>query len=141
MTGLQTQPFDVNLYVFYRAWLNDRLNRYGYEQRGFQRRYRDWDSPRCKPNVGKNWSRPQSDPFLQSAHHHIPTVAKLFQDLHPDQRYYLTNIQAFDLDPGEVRNWADDLWLFPYYVNTGFIPYDARPGGVAASAYDRTSSR
>ena len=25
MTGLQSDPFDVNLYVFYRFWINDKL--------------------------------------------------------------------------------------------------------------------
>ena len=35
MTGLQAEPFDVNLYVFYKAWINDRLSKFGYEHRGF----------------------------------------------------------------------------------------------------------
>jgi hypothetical protein len=57
------------------------------------------------------------------------------QKLHPGQRYYLTNLQAFKLDPQSVRQWADDLWLFPYYTNTRFVPYDARPGNAASAAW------
>jgi hypothetical protein len=133
MTGLQNAPFDVNLYVFYGAWLNDRLNKFGYENRGFRRKYRDWDSPRCRPNAGKLWSQPVADPFLQDAANRIPTVSNLFAELHHGKRFYLTNIQAFHLEPAMVRAWPDDLWLFPYYTKPRFIPYDARRGGPASA--------
>ena len=133
MTGLQSEPFDVNLYVFCRSWLNDRLNKFGYENREFRRKYRDWDSPRCQPNAGKHWASPKGDPFLQDAADRIPTVTKLFAEIHPNERFYLTNIRAFNLDPAIVRAWPDDLWLFPYYANHRFVPYDARPGGPAAA--------
>ena len=131
MTGLQQEPFDVNLYVFYRAWLNDDLNKLGYVKRGFSLRYRDWDGRRDRPNAGKIWSQPKSDPFLKDAADRIPTVAKLFADLHPNERFYLTNIQAFRLDPSTVKDWPNDLWLFPYYRNPRFKPFDARRGGPA----------
>ncbi len=131
MTGLQKERFNVNLYVFYRSWLNDRLNKFGYENRGFSRKYRDWDSPRCQPNAGKLWSRPIADPFLRITFDRIPTVAELFADLHPGERFYLTNIRAFNVEPATVRAWPDDLWLFPYYIDRRFVPHDARPGGPA----------
>jgi hypothetical protein len=135
MTGLQSDPFDVNLYVFYRAWINDKLSPFGYEHRGFRRRYRDWDSAECVPNGGKSYSLPGEDPFLGSFDHLLPTVTKLFQKLHPGAKYYLTNIQARGLKPEDVRQWRDDLWLFPYYTNRGMVPYDARPDGPAHAAY------
>jgi len=135
MTGLQAERFDVNLYVFYRAWLNDRLNKFGYVHSGFHLRHRDWDTRRCKPNAGKTWSDPAGDVYLAPMARRIPTVTKLFQKLHPGKRYYLTNIQASRLTPSDVRQWADDLWLFPYYVDRAFVPYDARPGGPAATAW------
>jgi hypothetical protein len=135
LTGLQSAPFDVNLYVFYRAWLNDKLSQFGYRHRGFQLRYRDWDSPRCEPNGGKAYSLPDEDPFLQSLDHLLPTVTGLFQKLHPGAKYYLTNITASGLKPEDVRAWPDDLWLFPYYIDKTMIPYDARPGGPAHAAY------
>jgi len=135
MTGLQSESFNVNLHVFYRAWLNDRLNRYGYVHRGFRLRFRDWDSPRCRPNQGKRWSSPERDPYLAPLAPKIRTLAKLFQKLHPGERYYLTNIQAWRLKPEDVRRWSDDLWLFPYYVDPDVVPYDARPGGPAAQAW------
>lgn len=135
MTGLQRRPFDVNLYVFYRFWLNDSVSRFGYEHRGFRLRYRDWDSPRCKANGGKAYSSARRDPFLKDLAQRIPTVVKLFQKLHPGERYYLTNLYASGLKPGDVRNWADDLWLFPYYTNRRFVPYDARADGCASAAY------
>jgi hypothetical protein len=63
MSGLQSEPFNVNLHVFYHAWLNDNLN------------------------------------------------------------------------PADVRQWSDDLWLFPYYSQRSMVPYDARPGGIASAAW------
>ncbi len=135
MTGLQDRAFDVNLYVFYHAWLNDHLSKFGYEHRGLRLKYRDWDTPACEPNAGKTWSTPQRDVFLRDLAPRIPTVAALFQKLHPGERYYLTNIQALGLKPEAVRQWSDDLWLFPYYVDRKFVPYDARPGGPGSAAW------
>jgi len=71
--------FDVNLYVFHRYWLNDKLSRYGYEHRGFTRIYRDWDTKACVPNGGQAWSNPESDPFLKSQASSIPTVKNCFR--------------------------------------------------------------
>ncbi len=135
MTGLQETPFDVNLYIFYGKWINDNLSKFGYEHRGFVRKYRDWDTPRCESNAGKSYSAPEDDPLLGSLAHKIPTIAKFFQKLHPGERYYLTNIQARRLRPKAVRQWADDLWVFPYYTDPDFIPYDARPDGPAHAAW------
>jgi hypothetical protein len=135
MSGLQDQPFNVNLHIFYRAWLNDRLNRYGYVHRGFHLHFRDWDSSECEPNAGKSYSAPDGDPYLRDSSYLFPAVTRLFHKLHPGERYYLTNIQAYDLKPADVRQWSDDLWLFPYYSRRGMVPYDARPGGIASAAW------
>jgi hypothetical protein len=135
MTGLQQEPFRVNLYVFYGAWLNDALNRYGYVHRGFRLRHRDWDTRACKANAGKTWSAPEHDPYLRDLAHELPKTTALFRKLHPGARFYLTNLYAADLDPADVRAWRDDLWLFPYYTDRSFVPYDARRGGVAAAAW------
>ncbi len=135
LTGLQSKPFDVNLYVFHRFWINDKLNRFGYQHRGFRMRYRDWDSPKCVANGGKSYSLPEADPFLMDTAKLLPTTTKLFQKLHPGKKYYLTNIQANDLRPQDVRQWPDDLWLFPYYTDRSMVPFDARPGGPAHDAY------
>lgn len=132
MTGLQKENFDINLYVFYRYWINDNRSRYGFEHRGFELKYRDYDSPKCKPNGGKAYSSPRNDPFLKAHAFRLPTVTQLFQTLHPGKKFYLTNIQAMGLDPGEVRDWSNDLWLFPYYTGKKHVPFDARPGGVAS---------
>ncbi|MDH3584952.1 MAG: DUF2330 domain-containing protein, partial [Phycisphaerae bacterium] len=135
LTGLQEDRFDVNLYVFYDKWINDRLSRYGYAHRSFRLHWRDYDGPRCKPNAGKSWSDPKGDPYLAAYARQIPTVTRLFQKLHPGNRYYMTNIQARALDPKDVRQWRDDLWMFPYYTDRRFVPHDARPGGPAAIGY------
>jgi len=137
LTGLQKEAFDVNLYVLHRFWLNDKLSKYGYEHRGFHREHRDWDSDQCEPSGGKQFSLPNEDPYLKPYAHLIPTVTKLLQKLHPGEKYYLTNIKAVGLKPDEVRVWADDLWLFPYYTNRAFVPYDARPGKVAAATWTK----
>lgn len=135
LTGLQTEPFDVNLYVLYRYWLNDDLSKFGYVHRGFHLHYRDWDSPQCEANAGKAYSAPPSDPFLKHYAHYIPTLTSFLQAAYPGEKFYLTNIQAARMKPQVVRAWKDDLWLFPYYTNTAYVPVDARPGGVASAAW------
>jgi hypothetical protein len=135
LTGLQSEPFDVNLYVFYGAWLNDKLSKFGYEHRGFRLRHRDWDTRECVPNGGKSYSLPGTDPYLKSEAHRVPTVTKLVQKLHPGEKYYLTNIEAHRLVPSDVRSWSDDLWLFPYYTDKNMVPHDARSGGPASAAW------
>lgn len=132
MTGLQEEDFDVNLYIFYRAWLNDHINRYGFEHRGFNLYWRDYDSPACKANAGKSWSTPKRDPYLINYASKIPELTSFFQSRHPGKKFYLTNITARGLKPRQVRNWDNDLWMFPYYTDKKMIPYDAREGGPAA---------
>ena len=135
LTGLQEEPFDVNLYVFYDKWLNDKLSPYGYVHRGFQLRYRDWDTRECEANAGKSWSAPKTDSFLGSLAHRVPQLSRLFRKLHPGKKYYLTNLRARRLEPRDVRQWPGDLWLFPYYTDKRFVPFDAREGGPASSVY------
>src|SRR4051812_37787555 len=135
LTGLQSSRFDVNLYVLYGKWLNERINGFGYARRGFSLHWRDYDSPQCEPNAGKHWSDPPSDPYLQMYAAVVPTVTKLCQKLPPGERYYLTNLWATDLAPRDVRDWADDLWLFPYYTDPRTVPHDVRKGGPASAAY------
>jgi hypothetical protein len=135
LTGLQEERFDINLYVFYDKWVNDRLSPYGYVHRNFRLRWRDYDSRECLANAGKLWSTPKKDPYLRGYAHLIPTVTKMFQELHPGKRYYLTNVYARRVKPAEVLAWKDDLWMFPYYTDRNFVPYDAREGGVAALGY------
>ena len=138
LTGHQAEPFDVNLYVFYQAWLNDKLNGFGYVYRDFFLNYRDWDTSDCKPNAGKRWDIPSKDPFLKSLAHKVPVVADYFARHHPGERFYLTNLQARNLKPKSIRKWPGDLWMFPYYTNRKFTPYDARPGGPAEKAFAGT---
>lgn len=126
LTGLQEASFDVNLYVFYGAWLNDRINKYGYTHRGFRLNWRDYDSAKCKANAGKSWSDPKGDPYLAPYAGKIPTLTSYFQKRHPGERFYLTNIMANGLKAGDVRDWRDDLWMFPYYTDPKFVPYDRR---------------
>lgn len=132
LTGLQKERFDVNLYVFYEAWLNDHLNGYGYEHRGFDLRWRDYDSRECKPNAGKTWSAPKSDSYLTPFATKIPSLTRYFQMRHPGEKFYLTNLRADQLKPRDVREWRGDLWMFPFYTDKSMVPYDARDGGPAA---------
>jgi hypothetical protein len=39
------------------------------------------------------------------------------------------------LKPADVREWKDDLWMFPYYTNRRFVPWDARPGEAGSAAW------
>ena len=126
LTGLQKEKFDVNLYVFRNSWINDDINKYGFTHREFRLKFRDWDSPRCKPNAGKNWSKPSVDPYLKPTAMKIPELSRFFAKHYPEKRFYLTNIVANNLEPARVRAWKDDLWLYPYYTRKGFVPFDAR---------------
>ena len=94
--------------------------------------------PRCTANAGKAWSTPRRDPFLRILHDKIPNVSDFFQKHYPRSRFYLTNLRARDLDPKQVREWPDDLWFFPYYLNRRQVPYDARRGAPASDAYQRS---
>ena len=136
MTGLQDAPFDVNLYVFYDKWINDDLSPYGFVHRGFKLRWRDYDTRACEANAGKLWSAPGTDPYLRGSEGIYPRVTAMMQKLHPGKRFYLTNLYANRLNPDDVLDWSDDLWLFPYYTNRRFVPYDAREGGPAARGYE-----
>jgi hypothetical protein len=137
LTGLQKGKFDVNLYVFYGAWLNDHLNGHGFEHRGFELRWRDYDSRECKPNAGKAWSAPGSDSYLSPFASKVPALTRYFQKRHPGSRFYLTNLRARGLEPKDVREWRGDLWMFPYYTNRDFVPHDAREGGPAEGIVTR----
>jgi hypothetical protein len=134
MTGLQEKPFSVNLYVFYRYWISDERAPFGFKHRGFTLNYRDHDSPDCEPNGGKAYSSPATDPFLQEYAAKLGNVAAFFQKSYPGETFYLTNLQARNLNPRDVRDWVDDLWMFPYRPSE-FVPYDARPGAPASAAY------
>lgn len=135
LTGLQEERFDINIYVFYDKWVNDRLSPYGFVHRDFRLRWRDYDSRECIANAGKLWSTPKKDPYLRGYAHLVPTVTKMFEKMHPGKRYYLTNVYSRGVKPSEVLAWKDDLWMFPYYTNRNFVPYDAREGGAAALGY------
>lgn len=128
MTGLQTDPFDINLYVFYQAWLNKDINKFGYAHLDFQLKYRDHDTRQCDANAGKSWSNPEGDPLLKRASHIVPNVKKLFSKLYPGERFYLSNISSKDVQPVDMRQWKDDLWLFPHYTNKSMIPKDVSSG-------------
>ena len=126
LTGLQKEKFDVNLYVFYQAWLNDHINEYGFEHRGFELKWRDFDSAECEANAGKTWSAPKSDPYLKAHANKIPELTQFFQTHYPGKRFYLTNITARGLKPKRVREWDNDLWMYPFYTDKEMIPYDAK---------------
>ena len=133
LTGLQEDKFDVNLYVFYQAWLNKNLNKFGFENRGFELNWRDVDSAQCESNAGKNYSNPGSDPYLKNQKQRLGSVKTLMQKIAPGERFYMTNIQANDLNPQDVRDWSDDLWLFPHYVDKNKVPADVLNGPASAA--------
>jgi hypothetical protein len=130
LTGLQESEFLVNLYVFYGAWLNDDINQYGFNHRGFELVFRDFDGPQCQANAGKLWSQPSSDAYLKPFAGQLSATAALFGKLHQGESFYLTNVQG-RFEPAVVRQWKDDLWLFPYYTDESMVPYDARAEGIA----------
>ncbi len=135
LTGLQSDPFDIDLYVFHRYWIDGHQSDAGYEHHGFRLDYRDWDSSACKANAGKTYFAPEADPFLNPKAHLLPAVTRLFQKLHPGKHYYLTKISG-TFRPEDVRVWSDDLWLETYRV-TVVGPAQARSwllAGVGVAA-------
>ncbi|MGI9517572.1 MAG: DUF2330 domain-containing protein [Pirellulaceae bacterium] len=135
LTGLQNDPFDVTLYVFCPSWVNDDLNRFGFVHRGLTLYHRDWDTPRCDRNAGKTYSSPDNDPYLKDLAWMLDKTSAMFQALYPGQGFYLTKIQGIAMQPRTVRNWSDDLWLFPYYTDRTLVPFDAREAGPASAAW------
>jgi len=135
LTGLQDEPFNVNLHIFHRYWLNDRVNGYGYLHRGLKMAHRDWDTARCQPSGGKSWSDPAGDSFLADAKHIVPSVTKLMQKRHPGRRFYLTTLKATRVLPADILEGRGDYWFFPFYTNPKMIPYDAQAGGPAHAIY------
>jgi hypothetical protein len=139
LTSLQQAAFDLNLYVFTSSWLNDRLNAFGYLQQGLKLRFRDFDSPACVANAGKWYAEPNQDTYLRDYAAMLTETTKLFRKISPQGRFYLTNIQAHGIQPANLRNQRDDLWLFPYYTDAGMVPYDARAEGIAHNAYSHVT--
>lgn len=139
LTSLQQSAFDLNLYVFTGSWLNDQLNAFGYLQQGLKLRFRDFDSPTCVANAGKWYAEPKQDSYLRNYASTLTETAKLFQKISPQGKFYLTNIQAQNIQPATLRNQRDDLWLFPYYTDAGMVPYDARNEGIAHGAYSHVT--
>jgi hypothetical protein len=139
LTSLQQAAFDLNLYVFTGSWLNDRLNAFGYLQQGLKLRFRDFDSPTCVANAGKWYAEPKQDSYLRDYVGTLTETTKLFQKISPQGKFYLTNIQANNIQPAKLRDQRDDLWLFPYYTDAGMVPYDARKEGIAHNAYSHVT--
>jgi hypothetical protein len=58
-------------------------------------------------------------------------VTRFFKERHSGRHFYLTNLQAWNLKPAKVLKARNDLWLFPYYTDRQFVPFDKRDGGPA----------
>ena len=80
----------------------------------------------AKPTPEKPGRSPKTIPTSATSASRIPKLKKFFQARYPGERFYLTNLVARDLDPETIRDWTDDLWMYPYYTKKDFVPYDAR---------------
>ncbi len=137
LTGLQEEPFDVNLYIFHEQPLNRISDRWGYEAFDFEEKYSDatrlsWDKG-VRP---LRYGFPQTDPMLRN---HLPQLekwGKLLNKLHPHQKYLMTNIQAEQLEPEKIRKWSTDLWLTPRYPKKETMPFDMRADGVVRQHHE-----
>ncbi len=99
----QKAPLDVNLYVFADSMINIDYDENGVLTKGFLPRYREGRSRR--------WS-----------HRHVEgvspmlTTRRFFLRNYPHERFFLTNIQARGLKPADIRDWSEDLYIYPQYV-------------------------
>lgn len=103
LSVFQQSPLDVNLYVFTNSRINIDYDEKGVLTRKFAARYED--------SSYLMWSH--SDIWED-----LPMweVRRFFLTNYPRERFFLTNIQARQLEPAEIREWPDDLYIYPQYI-------------------------
>lgn len=125
LSVFQRSPFDVNLYVFTDSHINIDYDEKGVLTKKFAARYED--------SSYVMWSH--SDIW-----ENLPMweVRRFFLTNYPRERFFLTNIQARQLDPADIREWPEDLYIYPQYIylfdpSTWYWPqWLALLGGIAA---------
>ena len=132
MTGLQSEPFDLDLHIFSPTPI-DEQSQYGYAHRGLRRRYQDGKDEGGAPKESS--SALESDRSPKEDASKLPSVAELLRRVRPKGEHYLTSIGTRGMRPQALESWSDDLWVFPRYPEAGFVPFDARPGGPAAAGW------
>jgi hypothetical protein len=103
ISGTQSAPMDVNLYVFSSSWINVDTDENGTLASGFDARYKEPDS--------HDWSKSDNEPEATQ----LVRVRQFFLKHHAGESFYLTNIHQERLDPAALRGWADDLYITSDY--------------------------
>jgi len=119
MTGIQAEPFDLELHLFTPKPVDEDASRYGYAHRGLRRLAREGNADAAP----------------------LPLLAGLLRRAPHDGRHHLTTIGIRGMQPGALDAWPDDLWVFPRYADPDFVPLDARPGGPAAGGWPEGPAR
>jgi hypothetical protein len=103
LSVFQKAPLDVNLYIFTDSMINVDYDERGVFTKQFVARYEE--------GYSRNWSRGQVEGVLPMLY-----TRRFFLKNYPHERFFLTNIQAVDLRPSEIREWNEDLYILPQYV-------------------------
>jgi len=103
LSVFQKAPLDVSLYIFADWMINIDYDEKGVLTKKFLSRYEDGDARR--------WSHEQVRGALP-----MVSTRQFFLKNYPRDTFFLTNIQARGLEPAKVREWTEDLCIYPRYV-------------------------
>jgi len=103
LSVFQKSPLDVNLYILSDSPINIDYDEKGVLTKGFEARY-EGDSY-------VTWWQYRVEGGPQMFH-----TRQFFLKNYPRESFILTNIQAWGLKPDDIREWTEDLYIYPRYV-------------------------
>jgi len=102
LSVFQKSPLDVNLYVFTDSFINIDYDEKGVLTKGFEARLKEGTT---------RWSHKRVADVLP-----MWKTRRFFLKNYARDRFCLTNIQVQGLKPSEIREWSEDLYIYPQYV-------------------------
>ncbi len=103
LSVFQKSPLDVNLYIFTDSMINIGYDEKGVRTKLFAARYEEG-------RLLKWWQYEVEDGP------EMIRTRQFFLKNYPRESFVLTNIQARGLKPDEIREWTEDLYIYPQYV-------------------------
>ncbi len=103
LSAFQNTPLDVNLYVFADWTLNIDYDEKAVLTKRFNARY--------ESGSARKWSHEEVEGTLP-----MLATRRFFLKNYPHETFFLTNIQALGLRPDDIRDWTEDLYIYPQYI-------------------------